>query len=128
MAWFSLAQPVSHDPVRVLLLMSIVQGERFINAYHNISNIILLISKQGVDHMPAVLLVAHHDSPVASPGEWWPCTHKTMSDRDTSCSFDHTKEAGWAAKDACRCGCCNMQLQICIYVPTPVPNRHTVAE
>jgi hypothetical protein len=45
------------------------QGEHFINAYHNISNIILHISKQGVDHLPAVLLVAHHDSPVASPGE-----------------------------------------------------------
>jgi hypothetical protein len=50
-----------------------MQGERFINAYHNISNIILLISKHGVDHMPAVLLVAHHDSPVASPGAWWAC-------------------------------------------------------
>lgn len=51
-----------------------MQGERFINAYHNISNIILLISKHGVDHMPAVLLVAHHDSPVASPGACvWAC-------------------------------------------------------
>lgn len=47
----------------------VLQGERFINAYHNISNIILHISRKGADHLPAVLLVAHHDSPVASPGE-----------------------------------------------------------
>lgn len=52
-----------------LLCITALQGERFINAYHNISNIILHISKKGVDHLPAVLLVAHHDSPVASPGE-----------------------------------------------------------
>jgi hypothetical protein len=38
-------------------------------AYHNISNIILHISKQGSQQQPAVLLVAHHDSPVGSPGE-----------------------------------------------------------
>lgn len=51
-----------------------MQGERFINTHHNISNIILHISRQGVDHMPAVLLVAHHDSPVASPGvHMWGC-------------------------------------------------------
>lgn len=43
-------------------------GERFINAYHNISNIILHISKKGHQQDPAVLLVAHHDSPVGSPG------------------------------------------------------------
>jgi len=48
---------------------AVLQGERFINAYHNISNIILHISRKGVEHLPAVLLVAHHDSPVASPGE-----------------------------------------------------------
>jgi hypothetical protein len=45
-----------------------MQGERFINAYHNISNIVLHISKPGQEYRPAVLLVAHHDSPVASPG------------------------------------------------------------
>jgi hypothetical protein len=37
-------------------------------AYHNISNIILHISRQGSQQQPAVLLVAHHDSPVGSPG------------------------------------------------------------
>eukprot|EP00775_Hariotina_reticulata_P013769 gene13769-13890_t len=43
-------------------------GERFVNAYHNISNIILHISRRDSEHQPAVLLVAHHDSPVGSPG------------------------------------------------------------
>jgi hypothetical protein len=44
-------------------------GERFVNAYHNISNIILHISRKGSEQQPAVLLVAHHDSPVGSPGQ-----------------------------------------------------------
>eukprot|EP00878_Enallax_costatus_P031152 GHUV01034038.1.p2 GENE.GHUV01034038.1~~GHUV01034038.1.p2 ORF type:complete len:132 (-),score=13.45 GHUV01034038.1:7-402(-) len=44
-------------------------GESFINAYHNISNIILHISRRGQEQQPAVMLVAHHDSPVGSPGE-----------------------------------------------------------
>ncbi|WIA36529.1 hypothetical protein OEZ86_007823 [Tetradesmus obliquus] len=43
-------------------------GERFVNAYHNISNIMLQVSRQGSEQQPAVLLVAHHDSPVGSPG------------------------------------------------------------
>jgi hypothetical protein len=48
-----------------LLLMMMM----LLAAYHNISNIILHISRQGSTQQPAVLLVAHHDSPVGSPGE-----------------------------------------------------------
>lgn len=45
-------------------------GESFINAHHNISNIVLHISRRGpMEALPAVMLVAHHDSPVGSPGE-----------------------------------------------------------
>lgn len=46
-------------------------GQQFWNSYHNITNIMLHIARKGSEHKPAVMVVAHHDSPVSSQGEWW---------------------------------------------------------
>lgn len=49
-------------------------GQQFWNSYHNITNIMLHIARKGSEHKPAVMVVAHHDSPVSSQGERWRVT------------------------------------------------------
>ena len=44
-------------------------GLELANIYQNLTNIVLTITPQGCDAIPAVLVNAHYDSAVGSPGQ-----------------------------------------------------------
>lgn len=45
-------------------------GRRLTNAYHNVTNVNVLVapSEEPARSRPAVVVVAHHDAPISSPG------------------------------------------------------------
>ncbi|KDD72594.1 hypothetical protein H632_c3147p0 [Helicosporidium sp. ATCC 50920] len=43
-------------------------GHEFTNAFNNLTNVVLRISPRGREHVPGVLLNAHYDSALGSPG------------------------------------------------------------
>lgn len=64
----SCLQQVRQEQVTGSVLMGLL-GLELANIYQNLTNVVLTITPRGCDATPAVLVNAHYDSAVGSPGQ-----------------------------------------------------------